>query len=162
MSDELDPLVADETNVSVVNGLNGSTGKYALPPLSAADLSRLARGLEIESDHIRDLERKEEDSAVSFAPLPGIDESNLAQTGWGVIFAFGSDPAVKEALCPLLALREKQSNAKQSLFRVLEGPNGYRSDESKDQYLSRLPHSIGGGKGVAQGRATRRRSHTTC
>ena len=68
-----------------------------------------------------------------------------------MIFPTGADPAVKEALRPLLALREKQATAKQPLFRVLEGEFAYRKGEGKNEYLKRLPHSVGGGRGVAPG-----------
>ena len=100
---------------------------------------------------LADLKRKEESAAPSFAPLPGVDAADLSEAGWGVVFAFGADPAIKEALDPLLKLREKQATAKQPLFRVLEGELAYRKGESKNDYLKRLPHSVGGGKGVAPG-----------
>src|SRR5262249_11994260 len=80
-----------------------------------------------------------------------VDATDLAAAGWGVIFAFGADPAIKEALTPLLKLREKQSTANPRFFRVFEGEIAYRRGESKNDYLKRLPHSVGGGRGVAPG-----------
>jgi hypothetical protein len=135
----------------IINGINIATGDYATPPLSAAEVSAIARGLSVDPAHLRDLMRKEESAAPSFAPLPGVDAADLAEAGWGAVFAFGADPAVKEALDPLLKLREKQATDKQPLFRVLEGEFAYRKGESKNDYLKRLPHSVGGGKGVAPG-----------
>ncbi|MFI5456005.1 MAG: hypothetical protein ACHRXM_11200 [Isosphaerales bacterium] len=142
--------MSDENRL-YVNGTNIATGDYAIPPLSAADVSRIAQGVPIDPAHLRDLERKQAAAAPSFAVLPGVDAAELAQAGWGVIFAFGADPAIKEALRPLLELREKQATAKLPLYRVLEGPFAYRKGESKNEYLKRLPHSVGGGKGVAPG-----------
>jgi hypothetical protein len=143
--------VDDVPDQLVINGINIATGDYATAPLSAGEVSRIARGLAVDLAHLRDLKRKEESAAPGFAPLPGVDPTDLAQAGWGVIFAFGADPAIKEALTPLLRLREKQATASQPLFRVLEGEFSYRRGESKNDYLKRLPHCVGGGKGVAPG-----------
>jgi hypothetical protein len=74
-----------------------------------------------------------------------------------VIFAYGADPAVKEALSPLLKPREKQATTRQPLYRVFEGVDAYRDGESKNDYLKRLPHSVGGGKGVGPGPCNPRR-----
>ncbi len=70
-----------------------------------------------------------------------------------MIFPFDADPAIKEALSPLLKHREAQANAKKTLFRVFEGVVAYRKGEKKDDYLKRLPQSVGGGRGVAPGQA---------
>jgi hypothetical protein len=137
----------------VFNGINGTTGDYATRLGSVADLSRVAQGLSIDEAHLSDLKQKDASAAPSFAPIQGIEVRDLAQTGWGVIFPFDVDPAVKEALAPLLKHREAQANAKKTLFRVFEGADGYRKGEKKDDYLKRLPHSVGGGRGVGPGQA---------
>src|SRR4051794_28435433 len=123
------------------NGVNGSTGDYATKVRSVAELSRVAQGLSIDESHLRDLQQKEAVAAPSFAPIQGVEVRDLAQTGWGVIFPFDADPTVKEALAPLLKLREAQSNTRKALFRVFEGTDAYRKGEKKDDYLKRLPHS---------------------
>jgi hypothetical protein len=142
----------------VLNGVNIATGDYATPPLSAALVARMAQGIPFDPEHLRDLKRKEESAAPDFDVLPGIDVNDLAEVGWGAIFPFGCDPAVKEALAPLLNLREKQATAKQPLFRVFENVDAYRETESKNDFLKRLPHSVGGGKGVAPGRCNPKRA----
>ena len=152
MPEEHDDLLDEEhEDLLVVNGINGTTGDYAISPLSAAVVSRIVRGLAVDPEHFRDLERKLESSEPSFAPLPGIDSSDLAKTGWGVIFPQHADPAVKEALAPLLRWREKQASASQTLFREIDGQHAFRKGESKNDFLKRMPHSVGGGKGVAPG-----------
>lgn len=64
----------------------------------------------------------------------GIDATQLAQAGWGVVFAHDADPTVKEALQPLLTLRKEQAGP---LFKVFEGSDGYRPGESKPRFLAR-------------------------
>jgi hypothetical protein len=145
------------THTLSFNGINVVSSDYATAPLTVAELSRIAQGGRPDPSHHRDLKRKVEAAAPSFAPLPGVGIEDLAQTGWGVIFDYGADPAIKEALSPLLRLRERQAATRQPLYRVFEGDNAYRPGESKNDYLARLPHSVGGGKGVAPGPVNPRR-----
>lgn len=49
------------------------------------------------------------------------DDTNLKETGWAVLFASDVDPAVRQALQPLLDWRRSQV-ADDALFRVFEGP----------------------------------------
>jgi len=64
----------------------------------------------------------------------GVDPKRLDQSGWGIIFAQDSDPAISEALAPLLELRRSQAEER---FRVLYGPDGYRAGETKSEFLAR-------------------------
>jgi len=62
---------------------------------------------------------------------PHLDPENLKEAGWGVVWASGIDPRVRQALAPLLDLREKQAG---SLFRKdLEA----RPGETFPQFLIR-------------------------
>src|SRR4051794_4954692 len=81
-----------------VNGIDATTGEY-LPALSISELAVLARG------DARDLGYLEEAArygarrrAGTLELIDGRSESDLAEAGWGVIFAEGADPAVREAL----------------------------------------------------------------
>ena len=96
-----------DPNPLYFNGINGSRGGYLMPPRSAHEVSALAQGKPIDPDpnHLSMLKRWwNRLSEQHFAPLEGIDPLDLAQTGWGVIFAHDADPAVREALAPLLEL----------------------------------------------------------
>ena len=44
---------------------------------------------------------------------------------WAILFASDVDPAIKEALKPLIEWRRSQVND-DKLFRVFEGPDGVR------------------------------------
>jgi len=57
------------------------------------------------------------------------DPMDLAQTGWAVLFASDADPAIKDALKPLLDLRKRQVND-DKLFRIFDGPAGVRPNQT--------------------------------
>lgn len=139
MSDE--PLVID-----AVNGINGTTGEYLLRPVPAEILSRVAQGERPDPAHLNDLEHRYRDSTEPhFGVISGVDATDLAQAGWGVVFAHDADPAVREALAPLLALRQAQAaRLKPGRYRELAGPDGHRPGESKNAFLAR--HGAGPGR----------------
>lgn len=126
------------------NGINGDTGAYNLPPMSVADLAGYITG-EAGKDKPENLSElryryrstKEEHLGVK----EGVDPKCLDQTGWGLILANDADPAILEALTPLLQLRKNQAGGH---FRIYEGQTkGHRPDESKSAFLAR--HGAGPG-----------------
>jgi hypothetical protein len=128
----------------VFNGINGATGDYLLPPMAPEELSAIVRGEEQDAEHVRELKRwYQYITQASMGPKEGIDPKEIAQTGWGVIFAFQDQdkvPAIKEALGELLALRQAQAGDR---YREYTGPDAYRPNESKTAFLAR--HGIGPG-----------------
>ena len=42
----------NDTDLFFFNGINGATGNYLLPAMSAADLAKLAQGEEFDKDHL--------------------------------------------------------------------------------------------------------------
>ncbi|WP_445633988.1 Gingipain domain-containing protein [Nostoc sp. DSM 114161] len=129
------------------NGINGASGDYLLPPLTPEQVSKIAQGEEFDPTEISELKRK--DSHVKglepdFAPIEGVDPKNLAETGWGVIFAYNADPAIREALKELLEHRQRQATKNnENYYQEYVGAKGYRPGESKNQFLSR--HGVGPG-----------------
>lgn len=128
------------------NGVNASRGEYGRAPMSVDALARLVRGnapeaarperLDPDAEQRRLLQQRVQLLATgSFEVKEGVRQDDLAQTGWGVIFPAAFDySAVREALAPLLLLRQSQAG---DLFRECIGPAGYRSGESRGDFLKR-------------------------
>jgi hypothetical protein len=105
-----------EPDALLFNGLNGATGEYLLPPLTPQLISAVARGEKLDPTHIEELKQWwERISQPHYAPMERIDAKNLAESGWAVIFAADADPAIREALSPLLEQRGKLAMAARSL-----------------------------------------------
>jgi hypothetical protein len=74
------------------------------------------------------------------APVSWVDPTDLAQAGWGIIFPFEDPrrparvPAIKGALQSLLDLRRSQAG---QYFRVYEGADGYRPNDTAAKFVAR-------------------------
>jgi hypothetical protein len=123
----------------IFNGVDATTGAYLQSPMSVTDASLLARGESPDAAHLAELKaRQERDSQGHYGVVEGVDPKDLAQTGWGVIFPTGHDPAIRDALAPLLDLRRTQASARnERYYREFIGPDAYRPDESKTAFLRR-------------------------
>ncbi len=121
------------------NGINGATGNYLLDPMRVDEIAALAKGEPLDPRLKKDLAFWAERAATkTFEVAAGIDTGDLGETGWGIILRFDCDPAVREALAPLLELRKAQASAKKSTrFKEFVGPLGYRPGESNREFLSR-------------------------
>jgi len=70
---------------------------------------------------------------------------NVQEGGWGVIFSQHADPAVREALHPLLELRKLQATRRHpSRYREYWGDSAYRPGDTGVAFLSR--HGLGLGQ----------------
>lgn len=134
-------------NDLVFNGINGATGNYLLPQMTVEEISRIARGETFTHDHLEELNERYFYSKIAhYGVREGIDVKNLAQAGWGVIFAFSDTEKIagwKEALKPLLDLRKQQAG---NLYKEYIGHDAFRPDESKNKFLAR--HGVGPGPAV--------------
>lgn len=126
------------------NGINGATGSYELPPLSPEEVASVALGERINEEVYRELKNRHTSMEAHFGV--NADQTNLAETGWGVVFA-AKDPrtdALREALQPLLDLRRAQATQDdERLYREFSGGAGYRPGESYLDFLGR--HGMGPG-----------------
>ena len=127
------------------NGVNASTGGYLLPRMTASEVARLAQTGTLDPTQLSELRwRSEAAKERHLGVKAGIDPRRLDETGWGVIFAHGADPAIKEALAPLLEHRRKQAAQKHDhYYKEYTGPGAYRPNESKNAFLAR--HGAGPG-----------------
>jgi hypothetical protein len=120
-----------------VNGVNG-VGGYLLPPLDPAFVSALARGERLDPEERRELRARYEAATKRFLGVVDADPADVAQAGWGVVFAHDADPAVREALAPLLEHRRRQAAANQERrYREYRGSDGYRTGETVVDFLVR-------------------------
>jgi len=133
------------TELLVFNGINATTGEYLLPPMTPQQVADIVRGEPHDAAHLKELTWWYQRSTQStFGPREGIDPKKLDETGWGVIFAHGADPAIKEALGELLAHRRAQaSQQREHYYREYTGEHAYRPGESKLSFLAR--HGAGPG-----------------
>jgi hypothetical protein len=147
MSDEQQPLI--------FNGINGATGNYLLPEMSAQQISQIVRGEPLDEEFLKELNWRYRQATIAHLGLEeGRDPKNLAESGWGIVFAYEDADqvdAIKEALSPLLKLREKQAGGRNTrrqfkaghadteggLYQEFDGPASVRPGESKNQWLAR-------------------------
>jgi hypothetical protein len=146
----------------ILNGINGASGDYDLPPQRPQDLARVARGLPLDLAEKRDIQIRravDQQSIASFGSLlstehfglvEGKDPKDLSQAGWGVIFPAALESrqisALQEALQPLLEHRQSQAAAaKANYYKVCSGELGYQTGQSKNDFLK----LHGRGPGVA-------------
>ena len=124
----------------VFNGVNAVTGDYGLPPMTPEQLAQFiqGRGAPKNLDELRRV--RDEQSRRVLGVGEGVDAADLAQAGWGVIFPAQADPAIKDALRPLLDWRKAQAG---DLFRIYEGPDGLRPGENRLAFIMR--HQVGFG-----------------
>jgi hypothetical protein len=112
------------------NGLDGATGRYLLSPMTSRDMVSLGRRVRVEA--CPQQPRAQEDASRD--PVFDCDPRNLAEMGWGVVFAPGTPDQVRQALAPLLAHRREQAGAcRGSYYRECE----YVAGEGAAQFLTR-------------------------
>lgn len=117
------------------NGIDGESGAYLLPELTAGDVARAARG-EPADAIAAELRRRRDAQAAHYGLPDDSDPDDLGDAGWGIVFARDADPAVRAALAPLIAHREAAAAAKNpARFRVFEGDRAYRPGLSKNDFL---------------------------
>jgi hypothetical protein len=107
----------DDARLAIPMGVIGETGEIQ-PELTADAL----RNVRPESAAVL---AKAQRPRAMVATTASMNEADLTQAGWGVVFASDADPAIKAALQPLLDWR-KQQVQDETLFHVFEGPEGVR------------------------------------
>ncbi|MBN1888501.1 MAG: hypothetical protein JW850_10940 [Thermoflexales bacterium] len=128
------------------NGVNGASGEYDLPPMTAEAIAAVVLGETLDDETSTLLKNRYENQGESFGI--NADTRDLAQTGWGVIFAAKDEraSAIHDALKPLLELRREQaSRADERCYKEFVGAEGYYPDDSHLDFLGREPRFKGAG-----------------
>lgn len=79
-------------------------------------------------------------------PIEGVDPTDLARAGWGIIFPFPDAEQdrvsiIKEKLKCLLDWRKEQAG---ELYKVYEGENGYQFDDTASRFVARASAAVKG------------------
>jgi hypothetical protein len=123
-------------NEIIFNGLDGSTGGYLLSA-TAEHIAAVAQGEQIRESHLHDINARLRDAEPSLGVVGTVtDPSDLAQTGWGVIFPADVDPGIRDALSELLDLRRAQATRlRDTYYQEYGGPRGYHPGETVQEFL---------------------------
>jgi hypothetical protein len=131
---------------SEFNGVNGSTGGYLQSPLTDEKIVELAFHDQPSAGHLAQLKRRDKDAEPDLGLRYGFSAKDLSDSGWGVIFPADTDPAVLEALRPLLDWRRAKASEKVAQrYQEYTGAAGYQQGETKFDFLNRDPHRMGPG-----------------
>src|SRR5215213_5215337 len=89
----------------IFNGLDGATGKY-LVQANVEKLSAIALDEELDANQLNDAKERVQAGQEHYGVADIVENvKDLAQTGWGVIFADDEDPAIIDSLRELLDYR---------------------------------------------------------
>ncbi len=128
-------MVVDAGPTLICNGINGATGRYSLEDVTPATLARIALGQRLDDRQLAVLQARHDPKAPTcLGTMAGVDPRNLAQAGWAAVFPASSDPGVKKALEPLLALRRAQA---QAFYKEFSGDDGVLSGDTGSRFLIR-------------------------
>ncbi len=134
------------------NGIDGDSGSYDLPPMTAEELVKFMRG-EATPENLYELRARHTRETTKYLGVKsGVNPTRLDEAGWGVIFPHypvGDEKrqkeveAIREALQPLLQLREQQAGER--FTHWCQGKDkGFRVGvDNKNKYLAR--HGMGPG-----------------
>ena len=125
------PSATSESKPNFSNGVDATTGCYLSSPASLEALAEL-----LEDENVRPL-GKGYDNNADLEPADDVDPQDLGAAGWGVLFAKGADPLIREALSPLLELRKRQATRLfDGGYREFWGPLAYQKGQTQDDFLA--------------------------
>lgn len=127
-----------ESETMFFNGVDGSTGEYEIPPMQAEQFTSLLTGGDVFIDPDAESLRNWYEQYIKsghYGLKEGCDPKKLEESGWGILFARDADPAVVEALRPLMDFRKSQAG---TLYReYTDQRSSYNPDDTKNGWLVR-------------------------
>lgn len=115
-----------------INGINGATGEYLVPPLKYSQAAAFIRGEPVDSPLVRWLKRIWHIISRPHLGLPmDVDPADVRQAGWAVVFHSDEDQAVKDALATLVEHRRRQIGDDRTV-KVLD----YQEGQSPREWLA--------------------------
>jgi hypothetical protein len=121
-----------------LNGIDGATGQYLVPPLTMDRAAELARGNPPAPGLAAWLKGLLKVVTSPFMGLPtDVDPKDVTAAGWAVVFPKGTPDAVRQALQPLIDHRQRQ--VLPGRCKVLEHEPG----QSRKDWLEK--HGVSGG-----------------
>jgi len=116
-------------------GISAKTGRPLRDLTDDAVQAMLDREREPGGQLLAAQQERSSPAAASFGVSGEFEGNDLSQAGWGAIFAPDTDPAIREALQPLLDHRQKQVGT--APFVVYDGTSGYLPGETALAWLER-------------------------
>ena len=124
------------------NGIDAATGRLLLPALGVGTVAKIATGETLTIAELTELKAKRcqvagGEDAKTHGVIAGIEANDLGQAGWGIVTAAEDAPtlaAIREALAPLLALRQAQAGSR---YREYDGEMAFHPGDSKNGWLGR-------------------------
>src|SRR5215510_8970403 len=126
---EKDAMPLGQDEMPLPWGVQAETGRL-LPEMVVDDLRRI-------DEDPNAVQARGDKENTDFLAVSDVDPGKLEEAGWGIVFARGVDPAVREALEPLIEHRRKQVGDP-ALFKVFDGTAGYQPGDSVAAWLSRF------------------------
>ena len=127
----------------IFNGINADTGEYLLPPIQIDLFAKMIGERQFDPGELGELSNWLESIRQGpYGIAAGHDPMHLDQAGWGVIFPRACDPAIMDALGPLLEWRKSQAG---EYYQEYQGVSGYWPDDTKNTWLKRYPRKMGPG-----------------
>lgn len=131
---ELADVALAPTRLSLL-GVDAGSGRLSIPQLDVEAIAACAVGLGA---------RVEAAAGAPRGVLPTVDTDDLASAGWGIVFNRNAPKAVREALAPLIAHRQRQAAGRvEKRFRELANEHGYRSGDRAHRFLMRQGAGFG-------------------
>lgn len=117
----------------VCNGVDADSGQYLVPPLGEQTVADAVAVNERDGELEEELKKRRSTDEADLGVPYGTDPTELEEAGWAALFPADQDPAIRQALAPLLKRRGDMAAGR---YRCFAGESGY-AGETKVELLRR-------------------------